>query len=427
MNKVSVSDIANIYIGGTPDTTIKKYWDGDIYWASAKDISNCKSRYIESTEKKITLEAIKNSAAKMLPKNTIVVTSRGTVGKICLLPFSMSFYQTCYGLVAKEGIEPLFLFYKLKSLFEQINQLSYGTVFSTITIKNFNDLIFNLPSMEEQKAIAHILGTLDDKIELNKKMNETLEAMARAIFKSWFVDFDPVRAKAEGRDTGLPKWIADLFPKSLENSELGSIPYEWKIKSLYSCAEFINGSAFKDEDFSSNQSGLPIVKIVELKNGITVQTKFTNKHIESKYIINDGDILFSWSGSPDTSIDIFIWAGGLACLNQHIFKVIPYQTGERSFIYFLLRFLKPMFIEIARNKQTTGLGHVTSQDMKEIPVVFPQNNIIERFDNILRNIFLFSIIHHSINHSYQFHSLWSLLITHRTQPPRGCLCNHARI
>ena len=81
-----------------------------------------------------------------------------------------------------------------------------------------------LPPLPEQRAIAHILGTLDDKIELNRRMNETLEAMARAIFKSWFVDFDPVRAKAEGRDPGLPKAIADLFPDRFEDSELAKIP-----------------------------------------------------------------------------------------------------------------------------------------------------------------------------------------------------------
>ena len=87
---------------------------------------------------------------------------------------------------------------------------------------------FAIPPLPEQRAIAHILGTLDDKIELNRRMNETLEAMARALFKSWFVDFDPVRAKAEGRDPGLPQPIADLFPDRFEDSELGEIPAGWK-------------------------------------------------------------------------------------------------------------------------------------------------------------------------------------------------------
>ena len=90
----------------------------------------------------------------------------------------------------------------------------------------------HIPPLDEQRAIAHILGTLDDKIELNRRMNETLEAMARALFKSWFVDFDPVRAKAEGRDPGLAKPFADLFPDSFEDSELGEIPKGWEVGTV---------------------------------------------------------------------------------------------------------------------------------------------------------------------------------------------------
>ncbi len=107
---------------------------------------------------------------------------------------------------------------------------------------------FDLPSTEEQRAVAHILGTLDEKIELNRRMNETLEAMTRALFKSWFVDFDPVRAKAEGRDPGLPKHIADLFPDSFEDSELGEIPRGWEVKPLRELLEFAYGKALKAED-----------------------------------------------------------------------------------------------------------------------------------------------------------------------------------
>ena len=99
-------------------------------------------------------------------------------------------------------------------------------------IKRFR---FLLPPIPKQRAIAHILGTLDDKIELNRRMNETLEEMARALFKSWFVDFDPVRAKMEGRDTGLPPDVAALFPDRLVESELGEIPEGWEVRPLANC------------------------------------------------------------------------------------------------------------------------------------------------------------------------------------------------
>ncbi|MEK6621634.1 MAG: restriction endonuclease subunit S, partial [Planctomycetota bacterium] len=179
------------------------------------------------------------------------------------------------------------------------------------------------------------------------------------------------------------EWFVDFrFPGStgeMQDSELGPIPKGWRVKSLYDTASFVNGSAFREIDFSSDHSGLPIIKITELKDGISNQTKFTEKACEKKYKIRNGEILFSWSGSPDTSIDTFVWTNGPAWLNQHVFKVIPHCPFEKDFIYHLLRFLKPIFIEIARDKQITGLGHVTVQDMKRMQVVYPPDSIIHTF------------------------------------------------
>ena len=121
---------------------------------------------------------------------------------------------------------------------EQIAKfLNVGAVFDSLRCADVPNFELHIPLLEEQRAIAHILGTLDDKIELNQRMNETLEAMARALFKSWFVDFDPVRAKAEGRDPGLPKPLAELFPDSFQDSELGEIPRGWRAGSLGEIAE----------------------------------------------------------------------------------------------------------------------------------------------------------------------------------------------
>jgi type I restriction enzyme, S subunit len=227
-----ISYVCDIFLGGTPKRSEPDYWDGEIKWASAKDVANCKTRYLVDTEETITREGIDNSAAKILEKNTIVITARGTVGALCILGEPMSFNQTCYGLKAKPGISSHYLYYALKAAISQIRSLSYGTVFDTITMKSFNNLIVTIPSLTEQHAIAHILGSLDYKIELNRRMNETLEQMARAIFKSWFVDFDPVRAKAEGRDTGLPEEIAELFPDGFEQTDMGEVPRGWTRTTL---------------------------------------------------------------------------------------------------------------------------------------------------------------------------------------------------
>ncbi|MGQ0641159.1 MAG: restriction endonuclease subunit S [Gemmatimonadaceae bacterium] len=234
----------------------------------------------------------------------------------------------------------------------------------------------------EQRVIAHILGTLDDKIELNRRMSETLEAMARALFKSWFVEFDPVRANIEGRDTGLPNDIAKLFPDSFDDSELGEIPKGWTATPLYDIATYINGATYAEFEPNDERVGLPIIKIAELKAGVTAQTKFSNAPMPDKYWIAKGDILFSWSGNPDTSIDTFVWSTSRALLNQHIFRVLPHRPNERAFVLSTLKTLKPVFAEIARNKQTTGLGHVTAADMRRLLVARPDDRVMAAWHTI---------------------------------------------
>ncbi|MCF6096049.1 restriction endonuclease subunit S [Thermovorax subterraneus] len=145
---------------------------------------------------------------------------------------------------------------------------------------------------------------------------------------------------------------------------------EWKDYILFDLAEWQNGFAFKKKDFSDR--GIPIIKIAELKNGITSNTNFTNGIFEEKYYLKRKDLLFSWSGSPDTSIDVFWFNMEKGWLNQHIFKL--YTKEEiitKEYLYYLLKYLKPYLICIAKNKQTTGLGHVTIEDLKKIKVKLP--------------------------------------------------------
>lgn len=155
-------------------------------------------------------------------------------------------------------------------------------------------------------------------------------------------------------------------------------PGEWALMSVYELAEWKNGLAFKNIDFSPD--GLPVIKIAELKNGVTSQTARTASEYNPSVYVERGNLLFSWSGNPDTSIDIFRWDGGDGWLNQHIFKVTPGKDVTDEFLFFLLRWLRPRFAEIARNKQTTGLGHVTVADLKQmqvrIPTIEVQNLIV---------------------------------------------------
>jgi len=143
---------------------------------------------------------------------------------------------------------------------------------------------------------------------------------------------------------------------------------KWNKCILYELVDWFNGFAFKSSHFS--EKGKPIIKIAELKNGITEQTKFTDQEFDKVILVKKGNLLFSWSGQPEKSIDVFWWKGPEGWLNQHIFKVIP-KNCDKKFLYYLLKYVRPNFIDIARNKQTTGLGHVTKKDLQRIIVGFP--------------------------------------------------------
>lgn len=161
----------------------------------------------------------------------------------------MSFNQTCYGLIPKNEVLQDYLYYALRGSLSTMRSLTYGTVFETITMKTFDQWQIPLPSILEQQAIACILGALDDKIELNRRMSRTLEEMARALFKSWFVDFEPVRYKAAGQPPpGLAPDIAALFPDSFEDSELGEIPKGWNITTLGKICELAYGKGLKTSE-----------------------------------------------------------------------------------------------------------------------------------------------------------------------------------
>lgn len=253
-----------------------------------------------------------------------------------------------------------------------------GSTQPKLTQENLNNIKIPFADYQKQKQIANILSSLDDKIELNRQMCKTLEDIASTLFKSWFIDFDPVKEKTAGRNPeGLSPEIAELFPDTFNSNEL---PNSWHFSVVYDWAEYINGAAYKDSHFSEAINGFPIIKIAELKSGISSGTKYTNVNLGDKYKIETGNILLSWSGSPETSIDTFLWVGGAGWLNQHIFNVIPKTYESRTFVYFLLKYLKPKLINIAKNKQTTGLGHITVKDLKELKVVNPGSKLIKSFD-----------------------------------------------
>ena len=318
-----------------------------------------------------------------------------------------------------KGHSPRYVYYLLKSI--DFKRFNVGSGVPTLNRNHLSSVLVSDIGINTEKKIAKILGNLDDKIALNRQINQTLESMAQALFKSWFVDFEPVKAKiaaieagedAEGvtraairaisgktddeldqMQAGQPenyaqlKTTAGLFPSAMQDSELGGVPKGWGLKPLYETAEYVNGAAFKAKYFSDNRSGLPIIKIAELKQGISSGTKYTNENVKKKYFIDNDDVLYSWSGSPETSLEVFKWFGGKGYLNQHIFKLNFENSQQKYFAYFLLQHMKPLLIRTAQQKQTTGLGHVTVADMKRMLVVYPDNQTLTRFSEVVGSIY----------------------------------------
>ncbi|MBR4385409.1 MAG: restriction endonuclease subunit S [Treponema sp.] len=304
----------------------------------------------------------------ILKENDLIVTMTDlskdgdTLGYSAKVPYSdkrIYLHNQRIGLVQfmNSEVDKDFIYWFMRSPLYQKTVLSTS---SGSTVKHTSpdricEILVKLPPLPTQQKIAAILSSLDDKIELNNKINTNLEHQAGALFKNWFVDFEPFG---------------------------GKMPEGWKEKTLYEYADFINGTSFKEDEYGTE--GLPIIKIAELKNGITEATQYFNGEKDPKYNVENGDILFSWSGNPDTSIDIFIWSLGNGILNQHTFNVKSH-TNNKWFTYCLLKYFKPEFCHRASCKQTTGLGHVTASDLKQI-AFSSGDKAVSDFENLIAPI-----------------------------------------
>lgn len=236
------------------------------------------------------------------------------------------------------------------------------------------------PPKSLRAEIGRTLGALDDCIAILRETNATLEAMAQAIFKSWFVDFDPVRAKAEGRQPErMDAEVAALFPDSFEKSELGLVPRGWRVGSLEDIANFLNGLALQKFP-PSEESWLPVIKIAQLRKGNTHGADRASSDIKKEYIVHNGDVLFSWSGT----LEVEIWCGGKGALNQHLFKVTSKEFPKWFYLFWTRAHLK-RFREIAASKATT-MGHIQRKHLKEARVVIPPSDVLNEAGKLIGSI-----------------------------------------
>jgi len=235
-----------------------------------------------------------------LERNDIVFTTRGTVGNIAFYDKSIPYdhVRINSGMIIfrvdQNKIFPRFFYYFLKSRIfsDQVSSLKTGSAQPQLPIRDINQILFSYPPLVKQKRIAHILGTLDDKIELNQRMNETLEALASALFKAWFVDFEPVKAKMNGEPYPLPDEIMDLFPDELVESELGMIPKGWRVIYLNEIATFIKGVSYKGSDLIEAENALVNLKSISRGGGFKKEglKSYAGPYKQSQ-IVNNGDIV----------------------------------------------------------------------------------------------------------------------------------------
>lgn len=220
MSEWKISEIAEILSGGTPKTQILEYWNGNIPWLSVKDFNN-DDRYVYQAEKTITEEGLAHCSSVLLQKDDIIISARGTVGELAMIPYPMAFNQSCYGLRARENIvDPTFLYYLLKNNLRKLKQETHGSVFDTITRRTFDVIVVNIPELEKQKKIAGVLSAFDNKIEINKRINDNLQQQAQAIYRLLFV----TNAKSTWPKGHLSDLVKVKYGKDHKNLANGKFP-----------------------------------------------------------------------------------------------------------------------------------------------------------------------------------------------------------
>ena len=353
--KVKLGEIGKIVGGGTPKTKEESYYGGEIAWITPKDLSLNKSKYIFYGERNITEEGLKNSSAKLLPKGTVLFSSRAPIGYVAIAGNDLATNQGFKSVIPAENVDSEFIYYLLINNVENIKNFGVGSTFREVSGSVMKNIEVMIPDFSIQRKIAKILNTLDSKIEINNKIISNLESQAQAIFKSWFVDFEPFQ---DG---------------DFVESELGMIPEGWEVKEL---GEIIN---------LYDNKRVPISKMDRDKmeknypyygaNGIIDYVD--NYLFDGKYLLmgEDGTVRTE-EGFPILNyVDEKFWVSNHA----HIMRGTLVST---EYIYLLL---SKMFI----NNIVTGAVQekINQRNLKKIKIIFPEKKELESFEKIIEPMF----------------------------------------
>ena len=342
------SDISSkITSGGTPSRKRADYFGGNIPWLTTKEVD---FNRIFGTEEKITSEGLDNSSAKMIEANSVIIAMYGaTAGKVAVNKIPLTTNQACCNITLNpELADYRFVYFKFVDEYEKLLLSATGAAQQNLSVGTISDYEIVLPPLPEQKAIAAVLSSLDDKIDLLQRQNATLEALAQTLFRQWFVE------------------------------EAGD---NWEEKPLDEIADYLNGLACQKYPPENEGEMLPVLKIKDLRGGITEQSDWATSKVEEKYLVENGDVIFSWSGS----LMVKIWDGERCVLNQHLFKVTSKKFPKWFYHLWTVHHLNK-FIAIAQSKATT-MGHIKRRDISSSMVLVPSDNEMEEMTHKVEPIF----------------------------------------
>ncbi len=269
--------------------------------------------------------------------------------------------------------------YPITIVLEDIRSaLNVGAIFDSLKCKDIPNFELTIPPLEAQKEIALILDALDNRISLLRETNTTLEAIAQTLFKSWFVDFDPVKAKAEGRlPEGMDEATAALFPSEFEESALGLIPKGWRVGTIYEIANVLYGAPFKSAFFNEKGKGQPLIRIRDLESQ---EPKIFTDEVQPKgYLVNAGDCLVGMDGE----FRPYLWTGQPAWLNQRVCAFLPQKNISTLFVREKLR---PLLDFFERSKVGTTVIHLGRGDIDTFKVTIPNNDLICVYSDLVAPI-----------------------------------------
>ncbi len=366
-----------------PSQSIAAYFGEEVKWLRATDLNDS---FVWDTGRRLSRSGFESAgkAALMFEPDTLAISKSGTIGRIGILKDYMCGNRAVINIrVHKSQFDNRFIFYSLLCRRKLIEELASGSVQANLYCSALGELEIEAPSLEEQQTISHILGTLDDKIELNRQMSATLEEMARALFKSWFIDSDPVRAKAEGRPTGLPPEVDKLFPDSFQESELEDIPKGWQVGSFIDTVDIIGGGTPKTSNKEYWDGNIPWFSVVDAPAHTEVWVIDTDKRITQKGLSNSSTNLLELGTtiiSARGTVGRIALVGIPMAMNQSCYGLRSKLVTNGIYNYFST---KALVITLQQRAHGSVFDTITRDTLAGLTVIIPPAILIQEYEKIM--------------------------------------------